>query len=238
MAGVVRNESLAGKIIQGAWLRNDKLRDVGYAIIEKHHFKCSICGVQSKRSRKFPDGMMIPVNLKSSGMAATRIEGSTCLCPLCAASLAINWSVVGSVVNGLEIQPPGFLIYFPYKSQAELVRLAMFVLVSFQKSNDHPLFSVATDISVVMNGLSEQLEKQIPIYSGDDADFAKALSHLPDELYDKRDQIIGPLRWWPNMAYWKDFGRYIYGASLQSFEKEYGLNKKIEAFLPNQDEGE
>lgn len=234
MVGVVRNESLAGKIIQGAWLNNEKLCDVGFSIIQKYNFKCSICGLQSLSSRKFRDGMMIPVNLKSAGMEALRVEGSTCLCPLCASSLAINWSVTESFVNDVSVPSPGFLINFPHKSQADIIRLATYALVCFQKPNDHPLFSVATDIDVVMNSLSDQLEKQIPIYCGNDADFAKALARLPDEFYEKRDHIIGSLRWWPNMSYWKDFGRYIYEGRFKSFEKDYGLNKKIAEFLPSE----
>lgn len=34
MIGVVRNEALAGKIIQGAWAYNEKLKGVGFSVLE------------------------------------------------------------------------------------------------------------------------------------------------------------------------------------------------------------
>lgn len=227
MIGVVRNESLAGKIIQGAWRHNDRLRDIGYAVLEKHKFKCSSCDIQSKRSKVHPDGMMVPVDLNHAGLAPTKVSGATCLCPLCASAVATNWSVVGTVVDGKSIPAAGFLIYMPYQSQAEIIRLAIFTMSCLQKPNDHPLFSIATDIGIVMGGLADEVGKKVPIYDGTNADFVKALSLLPDKFYEKRTDIIGVLRWWPDMAYWSDFGRYIYKASFESFEKEYGLEKKV-----------
>lgn len=235
MIGVVQNESLAGKIILGAWKHNDKLRDIGYEILAKHKYKCSECGFKSIQSKARPDAMMIPVDLSHAGLAAQKIKGSTCLCPLCASSMATNWSVLPTIVDGEKIPAPGFLIYLPQKSQVDVTRLAAYTLACSTKKNDHPLFSVATDINVVMDSLSKEVGEKIPIYSGTNAEFTKALALLPKEFYDKRTQIIGPLRWWPNMSYWSEFGRYMQGGIFNGLEKNYGLEKKLKSYLLDKD---
>lgn len=231
MIGVVRNELLAGKIIRGEWRHNKKLQDVGYEIIKKHNFKCSGCNIQSLPSKVYPSGMMVPVNLKHAGLAATSIAGASCLCPLCASALATNWSVVATMDGKKKVQPPGFLVFMPHQKQADVIRLATFTMACLQKPNDHPLFSVAADIEIVMGGLAEEVDKKVPIYDGTDADFIKALSLLPDEYYEKRSEIIGVLRWWPDMGYWAEFARYICEANFKRFEKSYGLEKKIAAMV-------
>lgn len=231
MIGVVRNELLAGKIIRGEWRHNKKLQDVGYEIIKKHNFKCSGCNIQSLPSKVYPSGMMVPANLKHAGFAALSIDGATCLCPLCASALATNWSVVATVDDSKVVKSPGFLVFMPYQKQADLTRLAIFAMACLQKPNDHPFFSVATDIGIVMNGLADEVGKRVPIYDGNNTDFVKALSLLPDEYYEKRSEIIGVLRWWPNMSYWEEFARYIYKANFRAFEKNYGLEKKIVALM-------
>ncbi len=236
MIGIVRNEALAGKIIRGSWLDNPKLKDIGYAVIRKHNFTCSICGTQSRSSKKHPNGMMVPACLEHSGLAAITLAKSTCLCPLCASSLATNWSVVGTVLKGEPVPAPGFLVYLPFKSQEEVIRLATYTLVCLQKPNDHPLFSVATDIDIVMTGLADEVSKKIPIYDGTNADFVKALALLPDEYYNQRSQIIGALRWWPNMNYWTEFGRYISAATFDEFEKDFGLDTKTSVLMQNNHE--
>lgn len=240
MIGVVRNESLAGKIIQGAWLHNDKLRNAGYAILKNQSYKCYACGIQSKPSAAYRDAMMIPVNLKHAGLAATSEKGGVCYCPLCAAAAATNWSVVGTVTDDVANIAPGFLVCFPGKSQAEVSRLALFTLINMQRSNDSPLFSAATDIDVTMRRLAGEVAQHIPIYrkEGGDAAFVKALARIPDQFYEKRVQIIGPLRWWPNMSFWEPFGKYIYAATVRDHEDKIGLEKKLRAFLPEQGEGE
>lgn len=235
MIGVVQNESLAGKIIQGAWKENDKLRDVGYEILAKYKYKCSECGFISLPSRLHADAMMIPVDLSHAGLAAQKVKGSTCLCPLCASSMATNWSVLPTIVDGEKKPAPGFLIYLPQKSQAEVTRLAAYTLVCSTKKNDHPLFSVATDINVVMGSLAKEVGEKIPVYSGTNADFTKALALLPKEFYDKRTQIIGPLRWWPNMSYWSLLGRYMQAATFDGLEKSCGIEKKLKSYLLNKD---
>lgn len=230
MIGVVRNESLAGKIIQGGWERSEALRGVGYSVIESHKYKCSSCGTQSVKSAKHRSGMMIPVDTSHSGLAATKASGATCLCPLCASALAINWSVVKHVGSNDELMSAGFLIYLPFQSQSDVSRLAVFTLACLQKPNSHPFFSVATDIDAVMGGLAEEVSRKIPIYNGSNADFAKALALVPDEYYEQREQIIGSLRWWPNMAYWADFGKYIHKTSFSVFEKSFNLEDELALF--------
>ena len=154
--------------------------------------------------------------------------------PFCACANAVNWSVVGEVyeVDGEVVRKPaaGFLIYMPYKSQIEVNRLATFTVAYLQQSREHPFYSVATDIAIAMGGMAEEAKK-IPIYDGNDSDFVKALSKLPDEYYQQRKQIIGALRWWPNMDYWAEYGRYIYRANLKAFESRFKLDKKIAAFM-------
>lgn len=240
MIGVVQNESLAGKIIQGAWLHNDKLRDIGYAILQKYDYKCQVCGIQSKPSKVYRDGMMIPVDLKHAGLAATNEKDGLCYCPLCASAAATNWSVVSTVTGDVKNIAPGFLVCFPNKSQADVNRLALFTLINTQRPNDSPLFSAATDINVTMVRLAKEIAQHIPIYrqNSGDADFVKALSRISDKFYKERAQIIGPLRWWPNMSYWDDYGKYLYAATIRAYENKIGLNNKLEALLSDQGKGE
>jgi hypothetical protein len=228
MIGVVRNGLLAGKVIRGYWRTTDSLSSVGYSILKNNNYKCYFCGVQSLSSKARPDGMMIPIDLKNSGLAAKSAKGAVCACPLCASAQSVNWSVVPTVnASGETVKSAGFLIYFPYKSQADVNRLAITTLVNSLKDNKDPLFSVATDVNVTMTQLANEVEKNIPIYRGNDVDFAKALASIPDQFYDKRQKIIGAIRWWPHLDSFAEFGRYVYAASLHRLEVEMALERKV-----------
>lgn len=218
IVSTVAEPDLAGKLILGNWFTNDKLKRVGIDILNRHKFTCMGCSVKSRPSKQVPHGHMIPVNLEHGGLLALN-ENGICICPMCASTLAINWSVSSVSLNGLAPSPPGLLIYFPWATQAELNRLAMHALsvsASRKVGSSTTLESAVRDLDAAMVSMTHELGISLPIYRGKDGEFARSLSMLNAEFHDQRSELLSNVRWWPMLNYWSEIGKYFYKATYSS----------------------
>lgn len=210
--GTAMDANTAGKLILGGWESHPKLSKAGMAILKRHRFTCRGCGFYSRPSMQVPHGWMLPIDFEHPAMLALDVKKGTCLCPLCASSMAINWSVATTRVSGKEMPAPGMLIMLPHMSQSQLNRLALHVIsihASRKVSTQTSLEIAATNVDNTMRSLNAELQASLPIYRGEqDAEFARALAMLPDEFYSRREEIIGPVRWWPSMRFWREQGAY------------------------------
>lgn len=211
MIGTVDNPDLAGKIIQGLWYENKQLRDVGMEVLRSAGFVCHYCGFVSRASTKIPHGYMVPVDVAHSGLAALSFGSAICLCPFCASSLAINWSVAEHKGEHAEVLPvPGCLIWLPDVPQSEISLVASYVVVginSMDVAHDHAKTLLEMDLAFRIR--KPFLASNIPLYKNDkDSDFARALSLLPKDYYEFRDEVLRGVRFWPNSAFWKMQSNY------------------------------
>ncbi|NWD58423.1 hypothetical protein HX878_27290 [Pseudomonas veronii] len=211
MIGTVDNPQLAGKIIQGLWYDNKQLKDVGMDVLRAAGFACKYCGFVSRASTKVPHGYMVPVDVSHSGLAALRFDGAICICPFCASALSINWSVTEHKGNHAEVLPvAGNLIWLPDVTQAKISLVASYVSVgisSMDVGHDHAKALLEIDLAFRIR--KPFLASNIPLYKNDsDSDFARALSLLPNEYYEFRDEVLKGVRFWPNSAFWKKQSHY------------------------------
>jgi hypothetical protein len=208
--GTVLDPAMAGKLVSGLWTKSAALSIPGYEILKRSDFRCEECGFMSKPSEDVPHGWMVPVDHSHSGMVALNIESGKCLCPLCASVLALNWSVVPKDVKGDSGISPGMLIHMPHMSQVEINRLGLHLIsvhASRKLSSMTPFETTAINVNNVFISLNSDLAGRLPIYRhGEDAAFVRALALLPREHYEYREQIIGELRWWPSMDFWRKQG--------------------------------
>ena len=218
LIGAVGDPDAAGKLICGSWLKDERLFDIGFSVVKNNDFTCCYCGFKSRPSTQHRAGLMTPVNLGSSDLKPTG-KGDICLCPFCASSVAINWSVAPTGSPGKELPAPGVLIYCPWLSQKEISLLALHsVCISAERKvgDSSPLNASVRDVDAAMAALNQEMGIHIPVYRGSDADFARALSLLPTQFYEQRAEIVGAVRWWPNLAYWSEWGRYFYAATFKA----------------------
>lgn len=228
--GTVFDPLLFGKLMMGGWYVNPKLKEPGMKILSRSKFACASCGFQSRSSKQVPHAHMIPVDRSHPGLLALKDKGE-CLCPMCAASLGVNWSVTGVVQADKVVETPGVLIAQSVLTQVEINRIALHVisvLASRTASDSSPISSAARDIDAAMTALNQELGASIPFYRGKDSDFARALALLPEVYYEQREQIIGQLRWWPNVRYWREQGAYWMQATYKSIqEKDRALQEAL-----------
>ncbi|MBA1280225.1 hypothetical protein [Stutzerimonas stutzeri] len=220
LVGTVHDALLFGKLMTGGWFTHPKLRDPGMSILRRARFTCESCGFVSRPSKEIPHGYMLPVDRNHAGQLALSTRGE-CLCSLCASSLGLNWSVTGIAQAEGLIQVPGILIAQSALSQVEINRIALHVisvLASKTTSDNSPIASAARDIDAAMTALNDELGANIPFYRGKDSDFARALALIPDNLYEQRQIIIGQLRWWPNVRFWRQQGAYWMQATYKGLQ--------------------
>lgn len=230
MIGTVENPDLAGKIIAGLWYENEKLKDPGMSVIKNARFTCKLCGFSSRGSKAVPHGYMVPVNRRHPGLAAASEKGAECLCPICAASLAINWAVVErkgehAVVDAAS----GSLIWLPEMQQSKISLIATYVLVGVNTLDvTHPHATTLSNAELSFRARSAYLSSNIPLYKDDcDSDFAKALALLPTEFYGYRDQVLGGIRYWPNSEYWSRQSKYWYKATYEATEQKLNVMDEV-----------
>ena len=208
--GIAENPELAGKVISGQWYTNPKLQASGMSVLKRHSFTCVACGFVTRPSRQVPHAHMIPVDPDSGRFVSLDGKG-VCLCPLCASTTAINWSVVSRSLSGKEMPAPGMLIYCPYLSQVELNRIALHsvsIAASRKVGAGSLLDSAIRDLDASMVGLNHELGANLPIYRGKDSEFARALAMLTQPLYEQRAELLGNVRWWPTLNFWAEQGLY------------------------------
>lgn len=217
--GTVSDALLFGKLMAGGWFVHPKLSEAGMRILSQSNWTCGSCGFKSRASKQVPHGYMVPVNRKHPGLLATT-QGE-CFCPLCAAALGLNWSVIGLVQSDKMVMAPGMLIAQPRLSQVEINRIALHVIsvLAGNSSASTPVASAARDIDAAMTALNQELGTSIPFYRGKDSDFARALALVPVELYEQRQTIIGQLRWWPNVRFWREQGAYWMQATYTALQE-------------------
>jgi hypothetical protein len=221
MIGTVDNPDLAGKVIQGIWYESERLKGVGMDILAKHCFKCSACGFVSRPSKQVPHGYMVPVDSGHPGLAALTLKTATCLCPLCASAIAVNWAVADRHSDRAEIVPAaGSLIWLPEVTQAKICLVATYTLVGVNAlDSTHDLASVLNDADTAFRGRSAHLASNIPLYKNDrDSDFARALALLPEEYYEYRTEVLEGVRFWPSSSFWVKQAEYWNAATYQSLE--------------------
>jgi len=221
--GTVFNPALFGKLMAWGWFDNPKLKEQGLLILSRDKHTCQSCGFQSRPSKQVPHGFMLPVDQKNPALVAMDARVGKCLCPMCASVLGINWSVVGTMLGGQIVETPGMLIIQPAMSQVEINRLALHtvsIMASSATSATSPLASAARDIDAAMTALNQDVGASIPFYRGKDSDFARALALLAEPYYQQRDEIIGHLRWWPNMRYWRQQGLYWMQATYKHLQEQ------------------
>lgn len=164
-----------------------------------------------------PHGWMLPICTKHPGLLPVSVENSKTYCPFCASSMGLNWSVVSYMLGDAALPAPGMLIAMKEMSQIELNRLALYVvsrLASRRISELDREDVVASDINNAMRSRQNELPSSIPMYRvGKDSYFAKSLALMPVDLYQRREEVIGSLRWWPNFEYWQEQGIYWRKAS-------------------------
>lgn len=228
--GTVFDPLLFGKLITGGWYTHAKLKEPGMKVLSKGNFTCNSCGFVSRSSKQVPHGYMVPINRKHPALLAVEANGE-CLCPMCAASLGVNWSVNGVVQGDKVVVAPGIFIAESVMSQVEINRIALHVisvLASRTASDSSAISSAARDIDAAMTALNQELGVAIPFYRGKDSDFARALSLLPENLYEQREKIIGQLRWWPNVRFWREQGIYWMQATYKGVqEKDRSLQEAL-----------
>lgn len=218
--GTVMDALLFGKLMTGGWHAHPKLNEPGMRILSRAGFTCESCGFVSRPSKQVPHGYMVPVDIQHAGLLALSSKGE-CLCPLCASALGLNWAVLGTVQADKIVQSPGMLIAQPVLSQVEINRIALHVisvLASKTTSDSSPIASAARDVDAAMAALNQELGASIPFYRGKDSDFARALALIPSDLYEQRQVIIGQLRWWPNVRYWREQGAYWMQATFKGLQ--------------------
>ena len=229
--GTVFNAALFGKLMTGGWYEHAQLKEQGLKILSRDKFTCQSCGFSSRPSRQAPHGYMVPVDRHHVGMVATRADAGECLCPLCASAMGINWAVVATAIGGKHIDPPGMLIIQPSMTQVEINRIALHTLsivASNSATTASALASAARDIDAAMTALNQDIGASIPFYRGKDSDFARALALLPEAHYEQRDEIIGHLRWWPSMRYWREQGVYWMQATYKPLQdKDQALSEVL-----------
>lgn len=227
--GTVLDPMLFGKLVTGAWYTNAKLKEQGMKILSRSKFTCESCGFASRSSKQVPHGHMVPVDRCHPALLVLDRKGE-CLCPMCASALGVNWAVAGVVQAEKVIESPGILIAQPVLSQVEINRIALHVisvLASRTASDSSPLSSAARDIDAAMTALNQELGA-IPFYRGKDSDFARALALLPERYYEQREQIIGQLRWWPNVRFWREQGAYWMQATYKAVQdKDKALQEAL-----------
>lgn len=210
--GTVSNAALAGKLIAGGWVSHPELLSIGRVVLQRYKFTCQGCGFQSRPTKQVPHGWMLPVDLQHPGLLALKEGVGICLCPLCASTLASNWSVAPVIAGSKELPAPGMLVLLPHISQVQLNRLALHLVsihASRKVAQQTSLEAIAVSVDSVISSLSKDVQSKLSIYrDGKDAEFCRALSMLPNDYYQYRDEIIGPVRWWPTMAYWREQGAY------------------------------
>lgn len=210
--GVAADPKQAGHVISGAWLQKPELKRAGLQVLQARRYTCRACGFQAKPTKELPHGMMIPVDLKHPGFLVCRPEAGLCLCPMCACALAINWSVTGRIVGGRELAAPGMLIFCPHLSQEQISRLALHTVAicgAAKVAQQTSLDAMAVSVDCAMAALNKDLQAYLPIYrDGQGSEFARALSLLSEEYYQHRGEILGPVRWWPNVSYWASAGEH------------------------------
>ncbi|MCF6783421.1 hypothetical protein [Stutzerimonas stutzeri] len=216
--GTVSDALLFGKLMTWGWYSNPKLREPGMRILSRSQFKCESCGFKSLPSRQVQHGYMVPVDRGHPGLIALTSAGE-CLCPLCASALGLNWSVVGLMQSDKSVQAPGLLIHQPVLSQVEINRIALHVIsASSSQGSISAIASAARDIDASMTALNQELGTFIRFYRGRDSDFARALALIPVELYEQRQEILGHLRWWPNVKFWSKQGAYWMQATYAALQ--------------------
>lgn len=221
MIDTVDNPQLAGKVIRGGWFENTRLQKVGMDILARSNFTCRECGFVSRSSKKIPHGYMVPINLSHPGLAALSNKESLCLCPFCASAKAVNWSVVDHPAQHGEVVPAaGSLIWLPEMSQNKLSLISTYIGVSAHCMEvTHPFFEVLNEIDISFRGRSAHLSSNVALYKEDcDSHFAKALSLLPNEFKETRDETLKGVRFWPRAAYWSAQSRYWGQATYQNLE--------------------
>lgn len=223
LLGTVLDANTAGKLILGGWISNKRLLAPGLSILKRHRLTCSGCGFRSRSSKEAPHGWMIPVDLGHPALLALTEKG-TCLCPICASTIASNWSV--APIEGAEGGAPGVLIWLPQIDQLALNRLALHLIGinSQQRKVDSILLGAARNIDNAMRGRAEELKGALAVNHGEkDIDFARALSMLPDNLYLRRGEIIGGVRFWPCLDFWRAQGDYWMESTIKGIQKDSGL---------------
>lgn len=222
LVGTVGQPQIAERVILGQWLKNDTLRPIGLQVLKRHNFTCSNCGFASRPSKQIPHGWMIPAGLRHPGLVPS--PDAKCLCPMCVAPLALNWSVISKKKKGQELQAPGMLIYCPWIMQRDLNVLASYsvaVKANCRVGRSSAIEAVVRSLDAAISALNEEVGSNTPIYRGKDSDFARSLALLPSEYYRDRSELIGALRWWPNLDYWEQQGLYWYQASTQALHKRF-----------------
>lgn len=216
--GVASRQHVAAKIIKGQWLQHANLRQVGLDALKRHRFTCVQCGFQSRPSRQVPHGWMVPLSLDDPGLVSGR--KAQCMCPFCASSHAINWSVVTTIVRGVE-QTPGYLIHCPWLSQGELSLLGAYcasLKAHARVGKSNAIEAAARGVDAALTALREEVALNVPVHRGSDSDFARALSLLAPEHYGKRAELIGSLKFWPNLDYWAEQGGYWFKAAVEPLQ--------------------
>lgn len=208
---VVKNPELFGRVFSG-WYKNQTLKDVGYSILLRDKHTCKSCGIRPLPSRQRPDAMMLPVDLSHPAYAAVSTKNAITLCPICVSSMAVNWSLSTKYNSELG----GTLIYAPNVKQSDINRLATFTCaVLASEPHTNPTVAIATDIYATFQGLNTNLRMNLPIYDGDDTDFCVALSLIPREHYELRQQIIEPVKYWASRSRWIPFYKYAYHSTIK-----------------------
>lgn len=221
--GTVLNAPLAGKVISGLWLSNEKLRAPGLEVLSRSSFTCEYCGFISSPTQDVPHGWMLPVNTKNPGLLVVNATDGVCVCPFCASALAVNWSVSPKDIGSKSLPAPGMLINMPHMTQEEVNRMALHVVsvLACRKVNKQSSIEIAAiNIDNAFVSLNTDLAGTLPIYRyGEDAAFSRALALLPNEFYQFRDEIIGPIRWWPAVNYWREQGLFWMKATYADFHE-------------------
>lgn len=224
---VIPNVVGFNKLMEGQWLEHATLGPVGKQIIKRHGYKCCICGLVSKPSKQVQHGYMVPFDPRHEAGFALDAKAGYCLCALCAATKGLNWAVMGRRIGNKELPPPGVLMVQHVLPQSDITRLASYaiaVLASRKAGSSNKVESAARDIDAAMLGLNENIFGVLPFYRGSDSGFARALNMLDEEFYEQRDEIMGCLKWWPSMSYWREQGIYwmqsTYSADVKALHAE------------------
>lgn len=229
--GTVLDASLAGKVISGLWTTSEKLSVPGFKILNTSRFTCSACGFKTKPTSSAPHGWMVPIDSAHPALLALDDRTGVCLCPLCASAMAINWSVVSKAVKGKSASIPGMLIYMPTMTQREINLIALHLIsihASRKVSSQTSLETAAINVNNIFIAQNAELAGKLPIYRhGEDDAFARALAMLPREHYHLRDEIIGSLRWWPAMDYWRRQGNHWMETTYGSLSSPKDLEELI-----------
>lgn len=221
MFSTVPDLDLFSKYMDGAWLQQPTLHKVGLTVLKRDNFKCAHCGFQSRPASKqgLPHGWMYPVCLQHHGYLPVSEQQSITLCPFCLSYQALNWAVATNFVKDKEVDAPGFLIGMEKREQVELNRLSLYVVSVLSSmavgSKRDGVEGAALAINNSIKQLQSNLHDSMPLYMpGYDFSFARGISLLHEDLYEKRDEVIPELRWWPNVGYWEKQGHFWMKASF------------------------